>query len=305
MAYGLITYQDTSRREDLLDLIGDVSADETPMMSLLPDKSASQTLHEWLTFNLARPTTVGTDVEGGDATYSDLTQPSRLTNITQTIRQSVRVSGTEEAVDVAGNSSPFAFQKATALRNWKTKAEWSIINATLASGSSGVARQMKGIRNWVTTNYTNRDSGTSFSETEIDDMVNDSWTKVNPDYVFDTFLMPYKIKSKVAGFAGNSTRTVPATDKRLVRDILVYTSAGGDHKIMAHKDMQPNSNATPGPVVLGLNTKLFAKAYLRKPFFKEYDPQGDQRKGEWIGEFTVESHEERASVNRTGYNLNG
>jgi len=304
MAYGLITYQDTGRREDLLDLIGDVSPDETPLMTLLSDKSASQTLHEWLTFNVARPTTLATDTEGGDATYSDLTQPSRLVNITQSIRQSVKVSGTEEAVSVAGSSSPFAFQKAQALRQWKNKAEWGIINATLASGSSGVARQMKGLRGWITTNYTNRDSGTSFSETEIDDMVNDVWSKVNPDYVFDTFLMPYKLKSKVAGFAGNSTRTIPASDKRLVRDILVYTSAGGDHKIMAHKDV-PSAAATPGPEVIGINTKLFAKAWLRKPFFKEYDPQGDQRKGEWIGEFTLESHEERASVRRSGYNQNG
>src|SRR3990167_9908390 len=235
MAYGLITYQDTGRREDLLDLIGDVSPDETPLMTLLPDKSASQTLHEWLTFNIGRPTSVTSDVEGGDATYSDLTQPSRLTNIIQNIRQSVRVSGDEETVSVAGSSSPFAFQKAQALRQWKNKAEYALIMGTLASGSSGVARQMKSLRGWVTTNYTNRDSGTSFSETEIDDMVNDVWTKVNPDYVFDMFLMPYKIKSKVAGFSGNSTRTVPADSKKLVRDILVYTSAGGDHKIMAQK----------------------------------------------------------------------
>lgn len=304
MAYGLITYQDAGRREDLLDLIGDVSPDETPLMTLLPDKSASQTLHEWLTYNVARPTTLATDVEGGDATYSDLSQPGRAVNITQIVRQSVRVTGTEETVSVAGSQSPFAFQKAQALRNWKNKAEFAIINATIASGSSGVARQMKGIRNWVTTNYTNRDSGTSFSETEIDDMVNDVWSKVNPDFVFDMFLMPYKLKSKVAGFSGNSTRTISANDKKLVRDILVYTSAGGDHKIMAHKDV-PSSAATPGPEVLGINTKLFAKAWLRKPFFKEYDPQGDQRKGEWIGEYTLESHEERASVRRSGYNQNG
>lgn len=304
MAYGLITYQDAGRREDLLDLIGDVSPDETPLMTLLPDKSASQTLHEWLTYNVARPTTLATDVEGGDATYSDLTQPGRAVNITQIVRQSVRVTGTEETVSVAGSQSPFAFQKAQALRNWKNKAEFAIINATIASGSSGVARQMKGIRNWVTTNYTNRDSGTSFSETEIDDMVNDVWSKVNPDFVFDMFLMPYKLKSKVAGFSGNSTRTISANDKKLVRDILVYTSAGGDHKIMAHKDV-PAGAATPGPEVLGINTKLFAKAWLRKPFFKEYDPQGDQRKGEWIGEYTLESHEERASVRRSGYNQNG
>lgn len=302
MAYGLITYQDAARREDLMDLIGDVSPDETPLMTLLPDKSASQTQHEWLTFNLARPTSVQNDVEGGDATYGDLTQPSRLLNITSTIRQSVRVSGTEEDVSVAGMQSPFAFQKAQALRTWKSKAEYKLLHGSRVSGSSGVARGMRGIMEWITTNATARNSGTSLSETEIDNMVDNVWTAVNPDYVFNLMLMPYKLKSKIAGFSGNSTRTIPATDKRLVRDILVYTSAGGDHRIMAHKDV-PNSAGSVA--VIGMNDKLFAKAWLRKPKFKEYDPQGDQRKGEWIGEFTLESHEERASCFWHGYNQNG
>jgi len=34
MAYGLQTIQDTSRREDLADIIADVSPDETPLSTM-------------------------------------------------------------------------------------------------------------------------------------------------------------------------------------------------------------------------------------------------------------------------------
>ena len=43
MAWGLITYQDTGRREDLLDVIGDVSPDETPLMTLFGTSTAKGT----------------------------------------------------------------------------------------------------------------------------------------------------------------------------------------------------------------------------------------------------------------------
>lgn len=45
MAYGLMTYQDTSRREDLLDVLGDVSPDSNPLMTMLKTSKASGTYH--------------------------------------------------------------------------------------------------------------------------------------------------------------------------------------------------------------------------------------------------------------------
>jgi len=35
MAIGLITYQDTSRREDLTDIVTNISPNETPLLSML------------------------------------------------------------------------------------------------------------------------------------------------------------------------------------------------------------------------------------------------------------------------------
>jgi len=302
MAVGLITYDDTIRREDLLDIMGDVSPDETPLMTLFPSGAAKGSLHEWTKHNVSRPTSVRASVEGADATFSDLSQPTRENNVTQIIDRAIRISRTERKVNVAAMDDPYAFQKAEGLRLLKMDMEYAILNAVKASGASGVARQMNGIDAFITTNVTARNSGTSFSENELNSMVKDVWTNVNSDKVFDMILCTFPIKQKIAGFAANSTRYIDATERKLVNEVLVYESAGGSHRIFAHKDVRDSAGST---TVYGLREDLWRLAYLDQPMFTELAKIGDADRGQWVTEFTLEALEERASVKRTGYNQNG
>lgn len=297
-----MTYQDTSRREDLMDIIGDVSPDETPLLTLLGTSTAKGTLHEWLKYSVSRPTSVSSDVEGADTTFSDLTQPSRAVNVTQIIKQPIQVSRTERKVNVAAMGDPYAFQKSEGLRMLKMKMEFAVLNAAKASGASGVARQMDGIDAFITTNVTARNSGTSFSETELDAMVADAWTTVDPDKVFDMVLCTFKIKQKISGFSGNSTRYIDASERKLVKDVLVYDSAGGSHRIFAHKDVRDSAGST---TVYGIREDLFKIAYLDKPLFEELAKTGDADKGHWVTELTIEALEEKASLKRTGFAQTG
>jgi len=302
MSWGLQTSQDTGRKEDLMDVIGDVSPDETPLLTLLGTSSVSNTLHEWMKYNLARPTSVQADVEGADTVFGDLTQPTRENNITQIIKEPVRVSRTERKVNVAAMGDPFAFQKADRLRLLKMKMEFAVLNAAKASGASGVARQMNGIDAFISTNATARDSGTSFSETELNDIVSDVWAVADPDKIFDMVLCTFKIKQAIAGFGGNSVRYIDASDRRLIKDVMTYVSSGGTHRIFAHKDVR---NAAGTTTVYGLREDLFKVAYLDNPMFEELAKLGDSDRGHWVTELTLESLEERASAKRTGYNQNG
>ena len=259
-------------------------------------------MHEWTKYNVSRPTTVSADVEGADTTFADLTAPSRVNNITQIIKQPVRVSRTERAVNVVATGDPYAWQKSDALRMLKMKMEYAILNAVKASGSSGVARQMDGIDAFITTLATARNSGTSFSETELNDMAADAYTNVRADKIFDILLCTIKIKQAINGFSGNSTRYIDASDRRLTKDILVYDSAVGSHKIMHHRDVRNSSGTT---TVYGLREDMLQVAYLDKPVFEELAKTGDSDKGHWVTEFTLEVLEEKALQKRTGYNLNG
>jgi len=132
MAWGLMTYQDTGRREDLLDVLGDVSPDETPILTLLGTSTAKGTLHEWMKWNVSRPTTVTAVVEGADASFADLSMPSRENNVTQIITHPIQVSRTEQKVNVAAVGDPYAFQKSEGLRMLKMKMEFAILNAVKA-----------------------------------------------------------------------------------------------------------------------------------------------------------------------------
>ena len=271
---------------------------------MLGTTKATQTLHEWMEEYLSRPTSVSAAIEGAAETYSDLTQPNRRNNVTQIIDVSYRVSGTEKAVSVAGMGDPFEYQAGKALRDWKNKLEYALINGTAASGSSGVARQMTGVQAAITTHYTARNSGTSLSETEFNAMVSDVWTDVGASDVFDLVLVPFGLRQKISTFTAGSTRYVDARDKKLTRPVMVYESDGGVHRVLAHKDVL-SAAATPGPMVIAIKEDKWRIAYLRPPVREILAKDGDRENGHIVGEATLEYLAERTSARRSGYNQNG
>lgn len=297
-----MTYQDSARREDLIDVIGDVSPDDNPLSTMLSTTQARGTYHEWLEDYISRPTSVDSSSEGATTTYSDLTQPNRRGNFTHIVSQSFRVSGTEQAVSVAGMGDPYVYQKAKALRTWKNKFEYNLLNSTNASGSSGVARTMTGITAAITTHVTARNSGTSLSEDMFNEAFQDVWVDVGNESVPDMVLAPGGLRRKISSFTAGSTRYVDASDKRLTRPVMVYESDFGVHRIMAHKDV---NNSAGTSHLLGLREDKWRIAYLRKPTAEDRPKDGDYRSGEIIGEATLEFLAERANFKQTGFNQNG
>jgi hypothetical protein len=304
MAWGDISYQSSTRKEDLLDFIADVSPDDNPLSTLFGTTAASNTLHEWTEDYTGRPSSVTAEIEGSDATYSDLTNPSRRNNVTQIIRETFRVSDTISAIDIAGMSDMFDFQASKASQVWKNRLEYSILNATRASGDSGVARQMAGIQATVTSHYTARLSGTSLSEAELNAMVYDVASDVGMDDVFDMLVLPLQLRQKVSTFTAGSTKFVDASDKRLTRPVAVYESDFNVMRIFAHKDVS-SAAATPGPYVLGLREDKWKLAYLRKPKLTELAKVGSSKQGMIEGELTLEFLAERTNAARSGYNQTG
>jgi len=92
-------------REDLSDMIYDISPTDTPLMSTLAKSKATAVYHEWQTDNLAAATTANALVEGDDATATTTSPTFRIGNYTQIVGKTIQVSGTLEAVDKAGRKS--------------------------------------------------------------------------------------------------------------------------------------------------------------------------------------------------------
>ena len=309
MAYGLKTTDRAegqgTRREDLLDLIQDVSPDENPLSTMLGTTEAKQTTHEWLEDYTARPTGNTGEVEGFEATFSDLAEPSRRRNVTQIIKETFKVSATMSAVDNVGGD-PWSYQRDKAMERWKNRLEFAIVRGALTSGASGSTQTMAGIEATVTSHYTARLSGTSLSETEINAMQLDVAQDVGTGDVFDTLLTTLQLRQKISTFTAGNTRYVDADTYKLHRKIMVYEADYGPMKIFGHKDVSVSA-ATPGPRVIGLREDKWRIAYLtnRRPKFKELPENGDYRAGMIVGEATLEFLGERANAQRSGYAYTG
>jgi hypothetical protein len=298
----LVTYDDTSRREDLLSIVGDVTPDDTPLMTMLKDSTATNTLHEWLVDYITPPNTVTAAAEGAAATYAALSQPTRSNNITAIVEETFRVSGTERAVKPGNNQDAMDYQAGKALKTWKMNAEYLLVNGVAASGASGTARGMAGLRGVISTLATARNSGTSLSETEFQDMHQHSWEQGGTDNSFDLVLVPFGLKRKIDGFTAGATKYVDQSDKKLTQPVAIYETSAGIARIMQHRYVQSSAGTC---AFIGIKEDLFRVAYLRKPFKELLAKDGDRDNGHIIGEFTLESLSERSSVYRNGYNVNG
>lgn len=306
MAFGKHTYHSANElRESLLDIIKDISPNEDNYFTsnLGVGAPAIQPLHQWNLFHEARATSVDAEIEGAETAYPDLQAETRSTNYTVILDAPVKLSRTRASIANVTGEDAMSVEKERALRRLKSEMEYATVNGTVAVGASGVARGMAGLEMVISTNVTARTTGQSFTETELNDIVQDSWDQVGASYVMDLFACPVVIKRRIATFGTNVTRNVQAMDKRLTQEVRVYDAdVGQTVKIIAHKDLRTTAGSL---VVLGLRESLFEHSFLvdsGEPHWEERAATGDWKGGVYITELTLVSYNEKASVKRTGYN---
>jgi hypothetical protein len=94
----LATYEAVGNREDLSDIIYDVSPTETPFLSAMPKGVSESTKHEWQTRALAAASGSNAVLEGDDATTDAANVNARIYNYNQISDKVARVTGTQEKV---------------------------------------------------------------------------------------------------------------------------------------------------------------------------------------------------------------
>src|SRR3990172_8041912 len=97
-------------REDLENLIYNISPTETPFMSMAGRGNAKAVFHEWQTDALTAAVATNAAIEGDDATNITVTPTIRVGNYAQIAQKAFGISGTQEAVDHAGRNSEIAYQ---------------------------------------------------------------------------------------------------------------------------------------------------------------------------------------------------
>ena len=146
------TYGAIGIREDLSNIIYNISPMDTPFVNGCGRGSADNTQFEWQT-DVLKTAAANMQVEGDDYASTAATEPRRLSNYTQISATQVQSSGTAEAVDFAGRKSTQAYQLAKRAKEMKRDMEYMLLQGTAkVAGSSGTARETACFPTWIGTN---------------------------------------------------------------------------------------------------------------------------------------------------------
>lgn len=283
MATTAYTYDDASRREDLLGILTNLDPTENQLGSGLGTSDAKDIRHEWLIDTLSS-VKVNAYAEGTDASYQTLTNPARLYNYCQILRQSYQVTDTEREVNPAAYSDRFTYEATKGLKLLKNDLEYALMRGSLASGTGSAARQLRGIKNSLS--LITSQSGVSLSETALNDYLQLVWdnTSTQVNAIYGGMYM----KRKISGFTAGSTKFTEVTDRRLINAVDIYEAdAAKVVKLFAHRYVTVSGDTNKD--IVGLNEDMFKIAYLRKPFDRELAKTGDATKGEIVTEVTLEN----------------
>jgi len=116
-------------REDLSDVLFDVSPTETPGITAIKKSKATGTAHDWLT-DILEDAAANAHVEGDDAAPVEAASRVRLSNYTQIFKKHAVVTGTQEKVLKGGGiKSEMAYQVARRMKAIKRDCELEIFGA--------------------------------------------------------------------------------------------------------------------------------------------------------------------------------
>jgi hypothetical protein len=298
----LTTFAAVGNKEDLSDIIYDVSPAETPFLSSIPKTKATGTKHEWQTATLTSPSTSNAVLEGDDATTDAADTTTRVYNYRQISDAVPRVTGTQEAVNKAGRRSEMAFQIERKMKSLKTDVEATLLaNQASSAGNSTAAPLCAGAQAWIKTNIDKASDATAsagngtdihtdgtaraLQESQVETVLALAWANGgNPTL---GFLNAFQ-KRKFAAFSGSSTKTSDGDKKKVVNSVDIYIDPLGNEVRLVP------CRQTPTDVIYFVDPEYAKFAVLRD--FKQMDlaKTGDSERKQIIVEYTLEVCNEKA-----------
>ena len=293
MPIGYITNMQNLRREDLVDYITNVDYTNTPLFSGLGESVAKDTLHQW-SVDVFEAAAHNATIEGSDPTVADLVSPTRLTNIVQMFREYVTVSDTSRAVNSV-EGDPYAYQLKKKSIKLARDIELALVCGTKKSSASGVAGQLSGMIEQITTNKSAHTSGTSFTATVFKGILRGIFNSGTDEVANEVYVGSY-LKEVISTFTNGHTVTVAAQDKRVWDTVDTYVSDYGTVRIYL-------SRVIPTGGALFVRPEYWKVAYLtgRRPQHIALAKTGSSQKGMIEGELTLEGLAEKTSAYHSGF----
>lgn len=300
------TYQAVGQREDLIDVIYNISPTDTPFMNSIGKTNATARLHEWQTDSLAAVNVNNAAIEGANASDATLSPTVRLGNRTQISQKTIKISGTLDTVNKAGRRSEKAYQLAKASGEIKRDMEAILLSNQVAADGNGstTARTLGGLQTWLSSNYsgtgtagsggtTARVTGTdrAFTNTLLNNVMQSCYTNGGSPTML--FVTPAQ-KVVASTFTGVATRyrDVPANQQaQIIAAADVYVSDFGIIQIVPDRFIPNTDNDDCAFLV---DTEMASVAYLRPFQTNELAKVGDSEMTQLLVEYTLQVNNEAA-----------
>jgi hypothetical protein len=288
-------------KEDLQDMVYDISPTETPFMTNIGRGKARATYHEWQTDSLAAASAANKHIEGDDDATNTASPTTRLGNYTQIMKKVPRVSGTMIAVDTAGRRDEMSYQISKRSQEIKRDIEACFCGTQAAAvGTAAGARASAGLGAWLWNNQTKKGAaattvavssgapttaptaGTAgtFTEANLKSTIAACWEDGgSPTMV----LVGSHNKQLASAFGGIATqyRDNPQTGPGVIIGAAdVYVSDFGQLNIVA-------SRFTTAANVFVLDLEYWEAGYLRPISQKPLAKTGDSERREILCEVTL------------------
>lgn len=296
-------------REDLENVIYDISPEETPFYSSLKKVKASNTYHEWQTDAL-RSSAANAHIEGDDTTGEARVATTRLGNYTQIFKNAVVIPDTDEGLDKAGRAAEMAYQVLKIAKEQKLDIEKALFdNNAYVAGNATTARELAGVPAYLKTNVANVGTGgaaptgavpgatartdgtqTVFTQADFDTVMQAIWEAGGkPDTVY---LSAFQM-NKALGFTGmnNQRSTIGAAvggTNAVVNAVDVYVTPWGTVDFVPTRENR-------GRDVFIMQSDMFGCGVLRPTKNTELAKTGDSTKRQVLTELTLISKNEKAS----------
>ncbi len=310
----LSTYTAKGLREDLTDVIYNISPTETPFMSNTARVSAKAKIHEWQTDTLAAAA-ANAKLEGNIISAAAISATVRLKNPTQIAYKAFAVTGTTEAVDKAGRNSELSYQIAKHGQELKRDMEKDLTGELGTDfGGTGSARTFAGVESWIASNGTELGTGattpgfvtatgvvtactdgsktSAITEGHLKLAIQEAWSAGgNPNVV----MVGPTTKQDISGFSGIATmyKNVPAGQATIVGAADIYVSDFGQHSIVPNRFSRDRT-------ALVLDMSMWAVAFLRPMHNFDLAKRGDADEKVVLTEYTLESRNQAASAKISG-----
>lgn len=296
------TYGDLTIKTDIvLDSVEIISAREDGIFAMLGKTNAIAMIHSYPVDTLLTPASQAVE-QGADFTYLARTSPTLVTNIVEEIAIPIRVTRPQIAVQHYHGQNELDRQLAKGLMEFTNAVEFDLVRASLASGVSGTMQTMNGIIQAISqsTNTTVQTSGTVFSASILDGLMQNCWGVSNGDVATDIFVGGV-MKRDIDAFTAKTNVVVNSPDIRgIVKTVTTYETSFGTVTIHKHRFVQQASDSTSR--LLAIRPEKLKVAFLEKPtVLTDLQTNGPYTPRAVYGSMTLEVRNQQSNFFASGY----